>query len=397
MKNFVNDAVKNLCDYIKIDTSHPSPNYHNVFELFSNMASEDGFECKKIDLASGCSVLVILQRGLDSTLPALALNHHMDVVAAQDLDTGKHDSFSGVFENEIVYGRGTQDMKGVGVVHYQALRAIKKLHGLSQRTICLILVPDEEIGGFSGVGSLVQSPEFKKLNIGYVLDEGIASGDETKLLIKVTERKVLQLKIDCIGQAAHSSRLMAKNPVHSLVKFLSAITEFQHQQQINIGQQAPGNCLSMNVTYLNGGFVRGEAISINSIPASCCVIIDVRVPPSILLKEVKRFFDDFSKRYSDIKITFLAESFDIDYKPYSDSYFYNVLKTSIIGCGLCVEDCFAEEASDLRFYLQSGIEGFGLSPFTIKENIHGLDECLRVRDLEIGISVFYEFLKKFCL
>jgi aminoacylase len=397
INKYINDAIKVLCDYIKIDTSHPYPNYKQVFEMFSKMAYEDGFECRQINLSANRNVLVVLQRGLNSALPTLALNHHMDVVAGQEHGLGKYESFLGTFENNVIYGRGTQDMKGVGIAHYHALKAIKKIHGCPQRTICLLIVPDEEIGGFSGVGELVKLPEFKDLNIKYILDEGLSSGDDKKLLIKVSERKVLQLKIESYGQQSHSSRLFAQNSLHSIVNFLSGVVRFQHFQQNNIKSHCAGLYLSTNITSLSGGIFKNGLISVNTIPPTASATVDIRIPPNAKINEIKHLIFDYAANFGDIKITILAESFDINYKPYSESIFYNVLKSSISENGLIPEDHYDEGASDLRFYLQNEIDGYGISPFTIKPNIHGIDECLRVKDLEIGITVFYDFLKNFCL
>ena len=43
--------------------------------------------------------------------------------------------------------------------------------------ICLLT--DEEIGGHLGMDDFVVSEDFKKLNVGFSLDEGIAGADET--------------------------------------------------------------------------------------------------------------------------------------------------------------------------------------------------------------------------
>ena len=40
------------------------------------------------------------------------------------------------------------------------------------RTIHLTYVPDEEIGGLTGFYPLIQTKEFKDLNVGLALDEG---------------------------------------------------------------------------------------------------------------------------------------------------------------------------------------------------------------------------------
>lgn len=61
-----------------------------------------------------------------------------------------------------------------------AVRALK-LDGVQQlkRTIHIIFVADEETGGYLGMKDFVKTDHFKALNVGFSLDEGIASPDQT--------------------------------------------------------------------------------------------------------------------------------------------------------------------------------------------------------------------------
>lgn len=84
------------------------------------------------------------------------------------------------FEAEIddygrIFGRGTQDMKSVGMQYLAAIRALKRDGIRLKRTIHVVYTPDEEIGGFRGMTKFVQTNEFEALNVGFCLDEGIAS------------------------------------------------------------------------------------------------------------------------------------------------------------------------------------------------------------------------------
>lgn len=67
-------------------------------------------------------------------------------------------------------------MKCVGVQYLAAIRAMKQ-DGVQQlkRTIHVMFVPDEEVGGVLGMMKFSTSNEFKAFNVGFSLDEGIAS------------------------------------------------------------------------------------------------------------------------------------------------------------------------------------------------------------------------------
>jgi len=383
--------------YVQIKTVHPNPDYQAVFDLFEKQVLLDGFEYSYISLPSERKVMIITQRGSDPTLPALALNHHMDVVPAPDNGQWKHDPFAGILEDGILYGRGTQDMKGVGVLHYAALQKLQQEHGIPKRTIHILLVPDEEIGGFSGVGQLVHTEAFKKLTIGYVLDEGLPSSNEQGLYIRLGERKPLQIRLTSTGTMAHGSRLQVHNAAHELIFFLEKIARFQTEQREKSNTIQAGLLLSMNVTSLQAGIMHDGKIALNVIPENACATADIRVPPSMPMHQAKNILNDWLAQHPTISYTIEAEVHDWERDVSNKSELYQVLETVIKNHGLEAQKFVSEGASDLRFYLQQGIEGFGFTPFTIQENLHGINESVRMHDIELGYELFFQVLKRFCV
>ncbi|RZF35014.1 hypothetical protein LSTR_LSTR013031 [Laodelphax striatellus] len=94
-------------------------------------------------------------------------------------DKWKYDPFGGEKDaNGNIYGRGAQDMKCVGIQYIECIRRLMRDGRKLKRTIHLSFVPDEEIGGVAGMGEFVKSDEFRELNIGCALDEGMASPGE---------------------------------------------------------------------------------------------------------------------------------------------------------------------------------------------------------------------------
>lgn len=66
-------------------------------------------------------------------------------------------------------------MKCVGTQYLGALRHFRRNNIRFKRTIHLTFVPEEEIGGVDGMREFIHMKEFKMLNVGFSLDEGIAS------------------------------------------------------------------------------------------------------------------------------------------------------------------------------------------------------------------------------
>lgn len=116
--------------------------------------------------------------GTEPELPKIVLNSHMDVVPVYE-DKWTHPPFAAEMDPEgRIYARGAQDMKCVGMQYLAAIRALKREGVRLRRTVLIMFVPDEEIGGKLGMKQFVKTNDFKSFNVGFALDEGIASPTE---------------------------------------------------------------------------------------------------------------------------------------------------------------------------------------------------------------------------
>lgn len=107
------------------------------------------------------------------------LNSHMDVVPVFE-EFWSHKPFDADIDEEgKIFARGSQDMKSVGMQYLGAIRNMLKKDIKLKRTVHVIFVVDEEIFGPDGSKAFVNSDDFKALNVGFLLDEGIASENET--------------------------------------------------------------------------------------------------------------------------------------------------------------------------------------------------------------------------
>src|ERR1700761_1513464 len=129
MKEYKDQHIINfLQEYIQINTAHPQPDYTSVCNFFKKHAEQDDLACTIITLTNNKPVIVITLPGIDPTVPNLILNHHRDVVPAINQDQWITPPFEGSIHNDMIIGRGAQDCKGLGAVHYSALRTLKKAH-----------------------------------------------------------------------------------------------------------------------------------------------------------------------------------------------------------------------------------------------------------------------------
>ncbi len=386
-----------LQKYLTINTSQPNPDYASVCALFKAQAESDGFLYNEILLPSGKPVIVITYEGTDASLPSLILNHHMDVVPALNTEKWILPPFAGAIDNDIIIGRGVQDMKGVGVAHYYALKELRDAGVQLTRTVHIVAVPDEEIGGFTGTKQFIETDFFKTMNCGFVIDEGIPSGDAANLAIKVTERKPLQIQITVTGSLAHGSKLNCFNAIHELVNILNTITTHHQMQQKESATQPDGLLTSMNITSLTAGMHSDNQICLNMVPDCASATVDIRVPPTMRMHEATDFIENLINKHTNCTYTVHAAVPDQHVKDSYTTPLYNSLEQAIKECGIRSEPLFFEGSSDLRYYKALNIDGVGFTPFTTTNAIHCTNESLPVADLIQGKNIMVHFLKKFCI
>lgn len=149
-------------------------------EFLKRQASDLGLPLEVVHPQPESNPHVIIKwLGREPELPAIMLNSHMDVVPVYP-ENWTHEPFGAEMDEEgRIYARGTQDMKCVGTQYLGAIRLLLAAGYQPKRTVYLTYVPDEETDSSNAMRSLVNGDYFKKLNIGFSLDEGIASPDDT--------------------------------------------------------------------------------------------------------------------------------------------------------------------------------------------------------------------------
>lgn len=391
------EMISFLQKYLTINTTQPSPDYKSVCAFFKAQAEHDNFLYQCIMLPSGNPVIIITYPGTEPTLPSLMLNHHMDVVPALNSHQWITPPFDGTITDNLIVGRGVQDMKGVGVAHYFALKHLKDAGIQPQRTIHIVAVPDEEIGGFTGTQQFIETDAFKNMRAQFILDEGIPSGDSNTIAIKVSERKPIQIEITTTGSLAHGSKLNCFNAIHELTAILNKITMMHHAQQEKSSTIADGLLFSMNITSVTAGVINNNKTALNMVPETASATIDIRVPPTMSMHSVITTIETLLNEHKNSSYTIHATVPDhIDNSDYHTPL-YNALTETIKEYNLQPEPLFFEGSTDLRYYTALGLNGVGLTPFTTSNAIHETNESLPIADLIQGKNIILHFLKKFCL
>ena len=139
------EAAQLLSSYVQIDTTNPPGNERPAADFLAQALRERGFDPRLYDSAPGRANLVArvtggAGRAGDERGPLLLL-HHMDVVLA-DADTWSHDPFGGEVDGGYLYGRGTIDMKCMGIMQLIALDLLRRSGQPLQRDVIFMAVSD---------------------------------------------------------------------------------------------------------------------------------------------------------------------------------------------------------------------------------------------------------------
>lgn len=191
-----NEEIKIFQEYLRIPSVHPNIDFGKrilfsiVFLLYFKCCSllepcVDFLKRQAASLNLECQVhrlfhekfpiIIITWIRLNPELPTIMLNSHMDVVPVFE-NFWTHPPFAAEIDgNGRIYARGSQDMKCVAVQYLAAIRALKRAGKRLKRSLHLVFVPDEETDAKNGTSKLVHHDVFKALNIGFALDEGMAS------------------------------------------------------------------------------------------------------------------------------------------------------------------------------------------------------------------------------
>ncbi|HEX3583206.1 MAG TPA: M20/M25/M40 family metallo-hydrolase [Thermoanaerobaculia bacterium] len=155
--------------YIRINTVNPPGNEIAGARFLAEQLAEAGVKGEIIESAPGRANLYARIKGKHPG-DALMLLNHIDVVPP----VGKWDRppFSGTIVVNVIYGRGTADMKGLAICELQAFCDIAKSGRLPEHDLIFLAVADEERGGALGTQWLLDHRHDVFEGVRYVVNEG---------------------------------------------------------------------------------------------------------------------------------------------------------------------------------------------------------------------------------
>ncbi|MFQ6089085.1 MAG: M20 family metallopeptidase [Candidatus Methanofastidiosia archaeon] len=275
------EVVKYTQDLIKIKTVNPPGEcYEDCAKYLFEKLEEISCNPKIISVPSKDFVVLDIENyprlnvlgwyKKETRKPELHLSGHFDVVPP-----GKRwrvSPFVPKIENGKMYGLGTSDQKGGIASILYLLKILKSLDVELKGNISVSFTPDEETGGYAGLGYLVEKNMIKS-------DYAIITEPSQPNLIKIGHRGALWLELITRGKTAHGS--MAFMGINAFEKMVKVATELKNlevkfaKKKSKYPTQFPQEKHPM---IMLGGVV-GGGVKTNVVPDECRITVDRRLIP----------------------------------------------------------------------------------------------------------------------
>ena len=246
---------------LRENTINPPGGEARSIGILAGMLEEAGFATRMVDLAPGRPNLIARIAGTDPDAAALGFTGHIDIVPLGEA-VWRHDPFAGETDGDLLYGRGSSDMKSGVAAMVVAARAIAR-DRQRRAGIELVLTAGEETG-CSGAREIVKVPG----SLGRV--GALVVGEPTDLGPRLGHRGVIWIRLRFKGRTAHAS--MPHEGDNAVLKAARAAVLLSEYDFDRIAHPALGRP-TLNVGRLEGG------LNLNSVPDSAVLGIDIRPVP----------------------------------------------------------------------------------------------------------------------
>jgi acetylornithine deacetylase/succinyl-diaminopimelate desuccinylase-like protein len=311
------ETTELLQQLVRTNTVNPPGNERAAQEHLAELLGGAGFEVELLGRTAERPNLVARLRGTGEG-PTLCLLSHVDTVLA-DPDEWERDPWSGDVVDDVLWGRGAQDMKSQTAAEVTAAIALAREGWRpANGALLVVVVVDEETGGGEGAKWLTEHhPEAVRCDL--LLNEGAGTvfpfGDERVYGVCVAEKGVFRFTVTTEGVAGHASTpKMGENALLKMVPFLQAMGDRQPAYDVTdtprallaeLGLPLDGDpapvldalrerdpILAVIVEPMLGVTLAPTRIfasdKINVIPSRARLAVDCRTPPGMEEDQVRR-------------------------------------------------------------------------------------------------------------
>jgi succinyl-diaminopimelate desuccinylase len=201
-----------------------TPSDAGCLEYIQNYLATLGFTFTRLD-RNKTSNLIATYGNLKAATSVFAFAGHVDVVPTGDGLKWKHNPFTLVEEDNLLYGRGIGDMKGAIAAFLVACSSYISNTNIPQdNAIMILLTSDEEGSGVDGMPVIVDYLKQNSINLKYCIVGEPTSINTIGDTVKIGRRGSLNCHAEIIGKQGHVAYpSLAINPIHNFSKVLDEL------------------------------------------------------------------------------------------------------------------------------------------------------------------------------
>jgi acetylornithine deacetylase/succinyl-diaminopimelate desuccinylase-like protein len=432
------ESVSLLGELIRLDTSNPPNKELPVQRLLADRLAAVGFECELLHAEDPERPNLVARLRGEGDGPTLCLLGHADTVPA-DASEWSFSPWAGDVVDGEVRGRGAQDMKDQVAAEAAACIALARDGWRPNGELLLVCTADEEAGAIYGAKWLCEEqPE--KVRADLVINEGGGPCFEIEgrrlYTLCVGEKGVWRFRLRTHGKAGHGSvPSLGDNALLKLAPLLEGMRD-----------QPPPESTEAGVAFLSGVLERdlgdpgpdelaaalaevrerapllaaylaepmlgvtvvptmaSASVKDNVIPGSAEILVDCRVPPGLVERDVRERLEAFFGDLLDGVTLEFVENVTGNASPAESP-----LATSIAdwvaandpGAGVVPivmpgfsdshwwRRAFGDETTVYGFSPQRDMTLFEASPL-----VHSADERIKVSDVELAARFFHDITRE---
>ncbi|MFJ2621681.1 M20/M25/M40 family metallo-hydrolase [Glutamicibacter sp. NPDC087344] len=427
-----NEAVEICRRLIQIDTTNYGGN-KGAGELEAaryvvSLLEEVGLDPQIYESAPGRANVVVRLKGTDSSLPALVVHGHLDVVPAIAEDWSV-DPFAAQVIDGMIWGRGAVDMKNMDAMIIASVRHLCRERISPPRDLVIALFADEEAGGDYGAGWMVEHhPELFAGATEAISEVGgfsVEINGRRAYMLQTAEKGIAWMKLTAHGTAGHGSQINTENPVTRLADAVSRIgghswplsyTKTTRALLENVAElaglefdeQNPAPLLEAmgNVSRFVGATLQNTAnpsgleagYKHNVIPGHAEALIDCRTLPDEHEQTLEKI-KELAGEHVELSMVHEQDSLEV---PFAGSLVDSMVES------LLAEDPDAvvlpymlSGGTDNKWLAKLGITGYGFAPLQLPAELdftgmfHGVDERVPVSSIKFGVRVLENLLRSY--
>ena len=413
-------AVELLQQYVRIDTTNPPGNETAGAKFLIDYLKRNGVRAELIESAPGRGNVYARIRGRHPG-GGLMLMHHIDVVDAEPAGW-RHPPFSAKVDLNMVYGRGTLDMKGIGICQLLAFVDLARSGRVPEHDVVYLAVADEEEGSAFGTQWLMEHRRDLFNGISYALNEGgiteTLKESVTYFGVEIGSKQIVRLRVTANDRSTLQKARIALEPYFSPKdpeRILPEVAEYFHAVAPR-RVEVPELYENLNQTVAMGKFwnlassyralattemnVSGTHPADNggyAVDVTLLNMPDVR--PDDAVARFRQIINGFPVTVS-VTSTMGPTAISSTSTPFFEDIRRSVAK--VYGAEVAVGPLMLPYATtDSRFLRSIGIQSYGLWPFPVdffqSTGIHGKDERVRLDWFNQGVDLTIDLVRRYSL